>query len=160
MSAVPAAAPEVGRTDLVVVASDTEARLYVREHGDGPLVALQTLRPRGGRTVAGRPEDTPHDAPHDPAHAAREAFAHALAHRLEVAFAVGRLDELELFVAPAFNGELRAHLGPRARRHLRLAVAVDLLQGAPDEIERRLRGLLLEATDGGPRPPPARLVIH
>lgn len=148
------------RGDLVVVANAHEAHLFARDRAQAPLRPLETLLAsassasdtgeppdRGGHVRSDqRPGGTTLSPRTSPEQRQRQAFARTLARRLEAMLEETRTDRLAVFAAPAFLGELRAQLSPRARRQPGQSLAIDLLHGTPHahELERRVERLMAE----------------
>jgi protein required for attachment to host cells len=155
------------RTEWIVVADASQARLLRRERDDEPLVAVSTWRHGASRD---KPSETGDDRPGhgatdwrpggtrfeprlDPRRKEHLRFAAEIAARLEHAAAQGEFGRLTVYAPAEFLGELRAALGRHAQERLRVAVDVDLVAYGLDELERRI-GRALHAREARGIAPP------
>lgn len=147
------------KSELIVVADSSEARLFTRDSDRDPLVPLATLlhpqsRQKPSELGGGRPGHGSSDShpggvnfePRiDPRRKQHMAFAHELSQRIDALLAEGRHDRLTLFAASPFIGELKGQLRPASRKALRAAVDLDLMSLGSRELEQRMVVALAEA---------------
>jgi protein required for attachment to host cells len=141
------------RTDLILVANASAARLFCSTSDTEPLVPLATLehdrsRRKGsqlGNQRAGhgssdhRPGGVSFMPRLDSKRKQHLQFADELAQRIDVELASGRCSSVALFASCPFIGELKQRLSPAARKALRAAIDTDLTSFPLDEVERRVR---------------------
>ncbi len=143
------------KSDWIMVANATQARLLGRERG-GPMVVLQNFaHPQGRAKVSdladGRAgqEKTDHDfssaafQPHVNAKQKEHTrFARELADYLEQQAQPGSFRSLAIFASSPFLGELKAQLGAATSRLLSGAHDLDLTSFDLGEMEQRIKRAL------------------
>lgn len=154
------AIPPAPALDWVLIANAARARCFVRDADNGAMREERSFvhtasrlkgealgRERGGKVHKGAASTqfAAHTDVHDKEHA---AFARELAAYLEKAALAQQYPGLALIASAAFLGELRAQLGPAARRHLRQGVALDLTTCEGADLEQRVTQALANATSG------------
>jgi protein required for attachment to host cells len=143
------------KTQCIVVANASIARLFKRDLPDGSLLALSTMqhpqsRAKGSELGDERPghEATDHSAggnrfePRlDPRRKEHLRFAREIADRLDEALAQREFDSLALFASDPFLGELKNALSEPLLERLQLSRSSDLTSLGADALEERLRAL-------------------
>jgi protein required for attachment to host cells len=150
-------APAGATFDWVLIANSARARCFVRDADNGAMREIESFvhpqsrlkgealgHDRGGQVHKGvaSTQFAPHTDPHDKEHA---AFARELASYLEQAALARRFQTLSLVASAAFLGELRALLGPAARKLLRGGVPLDLTACEGADLEHRVTQALPSA---------------
>lgn len=139
-------------TEWIVIADAASARLFRRESDAEPLVPLETIAHDASRQRSGALGDdrlghgssdrssagTSFAPRTDPKRREQEHFARQLAHRLEQALERRDCVRFSVYAPARFLGELKAALGPRTSKALRLAVDVDLVRYGLDALEARI----------------------
>jgi protein required for attachment to host cells len=144
----------------VLIANAARARCFVRDADNGAmreersfvhpasrLKGMELSHDRGGKvrkSMAGT-QFAAHTDVHDKEHA---VFARQLAAFLEEAALARQYPGLSLIASAAFLGELRARLGPAARKRLRQGVALDLTACEGAELEHHVTQALANAAIG------------
>lgn len=140
------------KTTYVLVADGAHARLLARVGASAALRAVpkgifaHEVRPTNamGSDRPGRTQESVGGARHtieprvDWSRQEKERFAQRLAAHLEEQVQRHGFDRLILVAPPRFLGDLRAALGPQARKRLEGELDKDLTELAPREIEARL----------------------
>ena len=154
------AIPAIPALDWVLIANAARARCFVRDADNGAMSEERSFvhpasrlkgsaleHDRGGKVhkSAASTQFAPHTDVHDKEHA---AFARELAAFLEKAALAQQYPALSLIAAAAFLGELRAQLGPAAKKRLRRTVALDLSGYEGAELEHRVSQALAGTAPG------------
>lgn len=143
-------------TKWVVVANQSEARVYAQEGPRGELVELNHIANPGGQKMdsqlvsdrPGRSFDIAGEGRHamepstDPKEYEAIRFAKDLARDLDVARARNAFDKLVLVAAPEFLGLLRHELTPPAAKLVEREIDKNLLPVAANELREQLSALL------------------
>ena len=136
----------------ILVANQSEARIYIVEKPRGPLVEVGRLEHRAGQSRAGEMQsDRPGRAfervgrvrhamePEvDPKEQEATKFAKEISHYLESGQQHGRFDRLVLVAAPHFLGLLRKALSPPTAKHVTQEIAKNLVQYDAEGIREHL----------------------
>lgn len=140
------------KTQWILVANASHARLLRREADDEPLVPMTTLEHPESR-LPGRElgdDRIGHDASDrrpggvmftprtDARHKEHQHFAQQLARQLEQGLERHECGQVLLFASSPFLGVLKAELGPQAQKALRVAADVDLTSYGLTELEQRI----------------------
>lgn len=147
------------KTQWIVVANASLARLYKRELPAGALETVSTMEHPESRTKASRlADDRPgHEASDfsaggnrfeprsDPRRKEHRRFAREVADRLDEALARGEFSSLALFASDPFLGELKGALSQPVLHRLKLARASDFTSLGAGALEERLRELRAHA---------------
>lgn len=147
------------KSELIVVADSSEARLFTHESDRDPLVPLVTLHhPQSRQKPSGLGAERPGHGSSDshpggvnfepridPRRKQHLAFAHELSRRIDALLAEGRHDRLTLFASRPLIGELKGQLGAASRKALRAAVDLDLMSLGSRELEQRMVAALAKA---------------
>jgi protein required for attachment to host cells len=141
------------KTQWIVVANASLARVFKREIPTGPLLAVSTMehpesRAKGSELGDDRPGHEANDfsaggnrfEPRtDPRRKEHRRFAHEIAERLDDALARGEFGSLAIYASDPFLGELKGALsGPVAHR-LQVTRDSDFTSLGVDALEQRLR---------------------
>jgi protein required for attachment to host cells len=152
--------PPAPALDWVLIANAARARCFVRDADNGAMreecsfvhsasrLKGEVLgRDRGGKVHKGvaSTQFAPHTDVHDKEHA---AFARELAAYLEKAALAQQYPGLSLIASAAFLGELRAQLGPAARKRLRQGITLDLTACEGADLEHHVTQALANAASG------------
>ena len=143
------------KTQWIVVANASLARVFEREPPAGPLFALTTMehlesRAKGSELGDDRPGHEASDfsaggnrfEPRtDPRRKEHRRFAHEIAERLDKALAHGEFASLVLFASDPFLGELKGALSGPVLRRLQSTRDSDFTSLGIDALEERLRKL-------------------
>ena len=143
------------KTQWIVVANASLARLYKRESPGGALQVVSTMehpesRAKGSRLASDRPGHEATDVSAggnrfeprtDPRRKEHRRFAREIAERLDDALAQGEFGSLALFASDPFLGELKDALSEPVRRRLQMARTSDFTSLGADALEERLREL-------------------
>lgn len=143
------------KTEWFLIANASRARVAAREDGQRLHVVATFEHPasrektsslgddKAGRELSGRGFGGAAFEPRSDAHRKEHRhFAHELAEFLEQQAASGVFDELSIFAAAPFLGELKAELGHGTQRRLAATRPVDLSAAGPAELERRIEDAL------------------
>jgi protein required for attachment to host cells len=136
----------------IVVANQSEARIYTREKRGGPLVELDRLEHAIGHSRAGdiqsdrpgRAFERVGDVRHamqpevDPKEQEARTFAKQVGDYLASAQQQGRFGKLVLVAAPHFLGLLRKELNPATARQVTQEISKNLVQYEAEEIRQHL----------------------
>jgi protein required for attachment to host cells len=142
------------KSEWIVVANSSMARLLKRASADEPLVTVEVLQhPQSRMKASELGDDRPgHEASDfsaggnrfEPRTDARrkehDKFAHELAAHLERGLVAGAFGSFSLYASNPFLGELKAALSPALQKALHQAVDSDYSSLDLGELERRLRG--------------------
>jgi protein required for attachment to host cells len=141
------------KTQWIIVANASLARLFKRDSPSDPLIALPTMEHRESRLKgseltndrAGH-EATDHSSggnrfePRtDPHRKEHQRFAHEIAERLDTGLAEDAFKSLWICASDPFLGELKAALSDAVRHRLQHTVGSDFTSLGVDELERRLQ---------------------
>jgi len=143
------------RTQWIVVANASLARVFKREPPVGPLLAVSTMehpesRAKGSPLADDRPGHEASDFSaggnrfeprSDPRRKEHRRFAHEIAERLDEALAHGEFGSLALFASDPFLGELKGALSEAVAHRLQVARDSDFTSLGVDALEERLREL-------------------
>lgn len=143
------------KTQWIVVANASLARLFKRESPAGPLLPVSTMehpesRAKGSELAGDRPGHEASDfsaggnrfEPRtDPRRKEHRRFAHEIAERLDQAVARNELGSLALFASDPFLGELKGALSEPVRHRLQAAHDRDLTSLDAGALEQRVREL-------------------
>ena len=140
------------RTQWILLANASIARLFSRESPTDPLVPIETMqhpqsRLKGVELADDRPghqaTDTSHggtsfEPRHDERRKEHQRFAVEISKRLDSGLNAGQFGSLWIFSSSPFLGELKARLSDAVSSKLQLALDTDLSSLGLAEIEERL----------------------
>ena len=141
------------KTEWIVVANASQARVFKRESPTGPLLAVSTMehpesRAKGTQLGDNRPGHEASDFSaggnrfeprSDPRLKEHRRFAHEIAKRLDEALARGEFGSLALFASDPFLGELKGALSAPVAHRVQSTRDSDFTSLAIDALEERLR---------------------
>lgn len=143
------------RNSWVVLADGGEARFYEQWYPDGDLHLVDfwmapyasprhvSRRDRHGLGVEGADTARHMIEPlHDPQEAAKTTSAKRICQHLDKMVEAGRAEDLILVAPPRFLGELRHHLGKRARSVVRAEIPKDLIKVPLREVTELLNAVI------------------
>lgn len=140
------------KSDLILIANATHARLFSRESRHARLEPLATLehpdsRLRASEWGSERPGHGSTDnrpggvnfAPRiDPQKKKHQEFAHLVSQRLDGALHEEQYERVVLFSSCPFLGELRRQLSPKVKKMVTASHDVDLTAYEATELEQRV----------------------
>jgi protein required for attachment to host cells len=143
------------KTEWIVVANASLARVFKRESPAGPLSAVATMehpesRAKGSALSSDRPGHEASDFSaggnrfeprSDPRRKEHHRFAHEIAERLDEALGRNEFGSVALFASDPFLGELKGALSEPVRQRLQVARDSDFTSLGIDALEERLRAL-------------------
>jgi len=147
------------KTEWIVVANASQARVFKRESPTGPLLAVSTMehpesRAKGSQLGDNRPGHEASDFSaggnrfeprSDPRRKEHRRFAHEIAERLDKALAHGEFASLAVFASDPFLGELKGALSGPVLQRLQSTHDSDFTSLGIDALEERLRKLRTRA---------------
>lgn len=153
------------KTQWIVVANASQARLFKRDSTSGPLIAMTPMthpasRLKGSELADDRPgREATDNSPggnrfeprSDPRRKERRRFAQEIADRLDDALGAGDFKSLWICASDPFLGELKLELSEAVRHRLQGTTDSDFTSFDADEIERRLQGLHSKALTSSAR---------
>lgn len=140
------------KSTMIVVADSTCARIFTTESPKSPLVEIETMAHPEGRLhdrqitsdLPGKVKGTDSSGGHayqaetDPKKHELSEFAKRVADFLDDARKTNKLSNLLLVAAPAFLGELRAHLSSETSQKVVFELDKTLTHHTPEDIRKHL----------------------
>lgn len=142
------------KTELILIANASEARLLSRDAMTATLKALDSVQRPADSAARGEPRRVQVNAgvPLDPRQRRMRDFAAIVARRVEAELADGRFSALALFAACPFLGELMRQFDRPTKEAMRTVVDADISDLEWAEAARRIELELHAAAQATGRP--------